>query len=72
MDPVVNGFSPNDVSSHLHICDHSIVTFGIRGRCLGFSNTSRVDSLDRFRRTVVEKVKTYICLKKKRISFKRK
>ena len=30
IDPVINGFSPNYESSHLHICDQSIVTFGIR------------------------------------------
>ena len=28
--PVINGFSPNEKSSHLHICDNSIFTFGIR------------------------------------------
>ena len=30
IDPVINVFIPNDVSSNFHICDHSIVTFGIR------------------------------------------
>ena len=29
IDPVINGFIPNDESSHLNICDHSIVKFGI-------------------------------------------
>ena len=29
-DPFINGFSPNNESSHLNICDHSIVKFGIR------------------------------------------
>ena len=48
IDPVINGFSPRKVISNLHICDHSIVTFGIRGLCLGFSNTFHVESLDRF------------------------
>ena len=62
--PVINGFITNDISSHLHICNHSIFTFGIIGLCLGFSSTSNVDSLENFRRTVVDKVKTYICLLK--------
>ena len=44
IDPVVDGFSPNDVKK-LHICDYSIVAFVIIGFCLGFSNTSHVDSL---------------------------
>ena len=57
IDPVVNGFSPNEVRSHLQICDHLIIAFGKRGFCLGFSNTSHVDSLDRFRKSVVEKFK---------------
>ena len=30
IDPVINGFSPNDESINLHIYDHSIVTFVIR------------------------------------------
>ena len=46
IDPVNNGFIPNEVTSHLRTCDQYIVTFGIGGLCLGFSNTSRVDSLD--------------------------
>ena len=58
IDLVTNGFSPNDISSHLYICDTSIVTFGIREKCIGFSNTSRVDSLDRFRISVVDELKT--------------
>ena len=28
-------FSLNDISSHLHICEHSIVTFGIREKKYG-------------------------------------
>ena len=36
IDPVIDGFSPNDESNHFHICDHSIVTFGIREKCIGF------------------------------------
>ena len=57
IDPVINGFSINEVKVHLHICDHSIVTFGIRVLCLGFSNTSNVDNLYRFRTSVADKVK---------------
>ena len=48
--PVLNGFSTNEVISHLHICDHSIITLSIIGFCLGFSNTSHVDILDKFRK----------------------
>ena len=51
---VINGFSPNDVRFHLDICDHSIVDFGIRGLCLGFSNTSHVDSIYIFIKSVVD------------------
>ena len=65
VDLVINGFSTNDVSSHSHICDHSIVTFGIREKCIGFSNTSHVDILDRFIRSVVDKVKSDIFLLQK-------
>ena len=59
-DPFINGFIPNYKSSYLHICDHSIVTSGIREKYIGFSNTSCVDSLDRFRRSVVDNVKSDI------------
>ena len=48
VDLVINGFSPNEVRSHLHICDNSIFNFCIRGLCLGFSITSNVYSLYRF------------------------
>ena len=65
IDPVINGFSPNDESIHLYICYHSIFTFVIIESCIGFSNTSRVDSLDRFRISVVDKVKTDICILQK-------
>ena len=58
------GFSPTDESSHLQICDHSIVTFRIREKCIVFSNTSHVHSLYRFRRSVVDKVKSDICILK--------
>ena len=58
IDPVINLFIPNEVRSHFHIYDHSIVKFGIRGLCLWISNTSRVNSLDRFRKSVVNKFKT--------------
>ena len=46
----------------MHICDHSIVTFGIREKFIGLSNTSHVDSIDRFRRSVSDKVKPDICI----------
>ena len=64
IDPVINGFSPNDVSSHFHICYHSIVKISIRDICLDSSNTSNVDSLGRFGISVVDKVKTDIFIKK--------
>ena len=57
IDPVINVFSHNEVKINLHICYHSIVNFGKRGLCLAFSNTSHVDSLYRFRKSVVGKVK---------------
>ena len=40
-----------------------MVTFGIGGLCLRFSNTFRVDSLYRFRKNV-DKVKTDVCILK--------
>ena len=61
--PVINGFNPHEVTIHLHICDNSVVTIGIRGLCLGFSNTSHVYSLYMFRKSVNAKVKTEICKK---------
>ena len=54
IDLVINGFSTNDVSSFFHICDHSIVKFGIREKCLGFSNTYHNENLDRFIRSIVD------------------
>ena len=54
IDPIIKGFSTHKITSHLQICDHSIITFVKRGLCLGFSNTSRVDSLYRLRKAVVE------------------
>ena len=65
IDPVINVFSPNKVKGSFHIYDKSIVTFGIRGLCLEISNTSHVDILDRFIKSVVDKVKFYIRIKKK-------
>ena len=58
IDTVINEFSPNDESSHLRICDHFIITIGIREKCLGFLNTYHVDSLDRFRISVFDELKT--------------
>ena len=48
-DPVINEFNTNEVKSHMHICDNSIFTFGIRVTRLGFSKTSYVDSLYMFK-----------------------
>ena len=64
-DPVINGFSPNDESSHLHIFDHLSVKFVIRRKFIGFSNTSHLDSLEMFRISVADKVKTDICILQK-------
>ena len=41
----------------MYTCYHSIIILFIIGLCLAFSKTSHVDSLDRFRKLVVEKVK---------------
>ena len=60
IDPVINWFIPNWLSVHLHICYHSIITFGGKGFCLGFSNTSYVYNLDSFRKVVVEKFHNFI------------
>ena len=65
IDPFINGFTPNEVKINLHICNPSIITFGIMGFCLGFSNTTHVDSLDRFRKPVLDKVKTDVYIKKR-------
>ena len=72
IDLIIDGFSPNGESSHLHIRDTSIVTFGIREKCIGFSNTSRVDILDIFRRSFVDKVKSDICILQKGCDSKEK
>ena len=57
LDPVINGFSANELKINLHICYHSIITFFIRVFGLGFSNNDHVDSLYRFRKTGIDKVK---------------
>ena len=62
VDLVINGFSFHEARSHLHIYDYSIVNFGIRGLCLRFSNTFHVDILYRFRKSVIDKFKTDICI----------
>ena len=64
IDSVMNVFSPDDIIIHLYICDQSIVKFFIRRLYLGFSNTSHVDSFDRFRELVVDNAKTEVCIKK--------
>ena len=53
IDTSIIGFSTNEEISSLQICDNTIITFGKRGICLGFSNTSRVDILDSFRKVVI-------------------
>ena len=70
INQVIKRFSPNEVKSHFHICDHSIITFCRRLLCLGFSNTSWVDILYRFIKSVVDKVKTDVCTLKKTIKKK--
>ena len=62
IDPVINVFSNNKLKGHFRIYDKSIVIFVKRGLCLELSNTSRVESLDRFRKKVVNKVKLDICI----------
>ena len=64
IDSVINGFIPHELRINLHICDQPIVKFGIRGLCLGFSSTFHIDSLYRFRRPVVDKVKTEVWIEK--------
>ena len=62
IDLVLNVFSTNKLSSHLIICDQLVISFGKRGFCLVFSNTSHVDSLYRFRKSVVDKFKLDISI----------
>ena len=57
IDPDIIGFSDNELKTHFQNFDHSIITFGLRGLCLGFSNTSHVESLGRFTKTVVDTFK---------------
>ena len=35
IDTGIDVFSPNEVKMHFHICDKSIITFGIRGFYFG-------------------------------------
>ena len=65
IDPVIIEFIPNDLSIHLHICDHSIFSFCIIQKCIQFSNTSHLDNLDNFIRSVVYKFKKDICILQK-------
>ena len=64
IDPVITGFGTNEVRSHLQICDKSIINFGNKF-FLGFSNTYHIDSLDRTRKSVVDKFKFDIIILKK-------
>ena len=57
IDPVINEFIPNEVRSYFHIGDSSLIIFQTIILCSEFSNTSNVDILDRFRKSVVENVK---------------
>ena len=56
IDTVISGISPNEEKHYLHNCDIWIINFGKRSLFLGFSNTYHVDSLDRFRKVVIENV----------------
>ena len=60
VDTVIDRFSTYDESRHLNIYDHSINTFGIGEKCMGFSNTYHVDSSERFIRSIVDKVNSDI------------
>ena len=62
--PVIYEFSPNDELSNFHICDSSIVTFRIR-KNIGLYNTYHVDSLNRFIRSVLDEVKSDMCILQK-------
>ena len=72
IDQLINGFFPNEVKNHMHICDNLMVTFRIRVLCLGFSNNYYVESLYTFRKYFYYKVKfdiiikQYIFIQKKR------
>ena len=69
---VINGFSPNEVKIHLQICDDSMITFVIRGYCLGSLSSYYTDGLYRFRTTIVVKVKFDISILKKISIIKKK
>ena len=64
IEPIIIELSPNEVRSNFHICDHSIVTFFNKRIIFRVSNTYHVDSLECFRKSVVDKVKTDVCIKK--------
>ena len=68
-DPVITLFSPNEIKTYLRIYYQSIVNFGIIGFCLGFSNTSCVEILDWFRKTVVGKIKTDVFIQKNHLKI---
>ena len=53
-DPVINEFIPNLVRINLYFYYRSIITLGNNRFLFGIVNTSRVDSLERFRKGVVE------------------
>ena len=60
IDPVIAGFITNEGRSHLHIFDQSIITFGKIGFCSGFSSTSYVETVNRFRKVVLENINDVI------------
>ena len=60
IDPVTNGFGSDKVRIHLQIFCHQIINFSKILFCIRFSNTSCVESLETFRKLVVENVKLYI------------
>ena len=68
IDPVISGFITNEVRSYLNICDNLIINIEKRGFCLGFSNTSHVDILDRFMKVALQKFHNDIYILKKKMS----
>ena len=54
IDRVVIGFSFNELRINFQLCDLSIINFGKKGFCLGFSNKSHVYSFNIFMKVIVE------------------
>ena len=53
-DTVLNGLSHNYQIGCLYFCYKSIFVF--ENKCLGYSNTSHINSSNRFRKSVIYKV----------------